>query len=104
MGKKTKDLKITDEQLQNLQGLVNQINQAQLSVGQLETQKAGMIAAIGDFQMKLKAIEVYGGHIISDIVEEDDKYRIFIKKEDEVLPWKDFNKNMAIAIEFNLEY
>ena len=48
--------------------------------------------------------EVYGGHIISDIVEEDDKYRIFIKKEDEVLPWKDFNKNMAIAIEFNLEY
>jgi hypothetical protein len=48
--------------------------------------------------------EVYGGHIISDIVEEDDKYRIFIKKDDEVLPWKDFNKNMAIAIEFNLEY
>jgi len=57
MGKKTKDLKITDEQLQNLQGLVNQINQAQLSVGQLETQKAGMIAAIGDFQMKLKAMQ-----------------------------------------------
>ena len=48
--------------------------------------------------------EVYGGHIISDIVEEDDKYRIFIKKDDEVLPWKDFNKNMAIAVEFNLEY
>ena len=57
MGKKTKDLKITDEQLQNLQGLVNQINQAQLSVGQLETQKAGMMAAIGDFQMKLKAMQ-----------------------------------------------
>ena len=57
MGKKTKDLKITDEQLQNLQGLVNQINQAQLSVGQLETKKAGMIAAIGDFQMKLKAMQ-----------------------------------------------
>tara|TARA_R100000742_G_C4273400_1_gene92947 strand:- start:528 stop:746 length:219 start_codon:yes stop_codon:yes gene_type:complete len=48
--------------------------------------------------------EVYGGHIISDIIEEDDKYRIFIKKNDEVLPWKDFNKNMAIAVEFNLEY
>ena len=48
--------------------------------------------------------EVYGGHTICHIIEEDDKYRIFIKKEDEVLPWKDFNKNMAIAIEFNLEY
>ena len=48
--------------------------------------------------------EVYGGHTISDIIEEDDKYRIFIKKNNEVLPWKDFNKNMAIAVEFNLEY
>ena len=30
------------------------------------------------------------------------KFSIFIKKEDEVLPWKDFNKNMAIAVEYNL--
>ena len=48
--------------------------------------------------------EVYGGHIIDCIVEEDDKYSVYIKKENEVLPWKDFNKNMAIAVEFNLEY
>ena len=48
--------------------------------------------------------EVYGGHVISDIIEEDNKYTIFIKKEDEVLPCKDFNKNMAIAVEYNLEY
>tara|TARA_R100000541_G_scaffold56706_2_gene66275 strand:+ start:432 stop:656 length:225 start_codon:yes stop_codon:yes gene_type:complete len=48
--------------------------------------------------------EVYGGHTICDIVEEDDKYKILIKKEDEILPWKDFNKNMAIAVEYNLEY
>ena len=48
--------------------------------------------------------EVYGGHIIHSIVEEKDKYKIFIKKRDEVLPWKDFNKNMAIAVEYNLEY
>ena len=27
-----------------------------------------------------------------------------IKKSKEVLPWKDFNKNMAIAVEYNLEY
>jgi hypothetical protein len=48
--------------------------------------------------------EVYGGHIICDIVEESDKFSIFIKKGNEVLPWKDFNKNMAIAVEYNLEY
>ena len=48
--------------------------------------------------------EVYGGHIICDIVEETDKFSIFIKKGKEVLPWKDFNKNMAIAVEYNLEY
>ena len=48
--------------------------------------------------------EVYGGHTICDIVEEDDKYSIYIQKGDEVIPWKDFNKNMAIAVEYNLEY
>ena len=48
--------------------------------------------------------EVYGGHIIDCIIEEDDKFSIFIKKSDEILPWKDFNKNMAIAVEFDLEY
>ena len=48
--------------------------------------------------------EVYGGHTISDIIEEDDKYSIYIRKEKDVLPWKNFNKNMAISIEYNLEY
>lgn len=48
--------------------------------------------------------EVYGGHTISDIIEEEDKYSIFIKKGSDVLPWKDFNKNMAISIEYNLQY
>ena len=48
--------------------------------------------------------EVYGGHTICDIVEEKDKYSIYIKKEKDVMPWKDFNKNMAIAVEYNLEY
>ena len=36
--------------------------------------------------------EVYGGHKICDIIEEED------------IPWKDFNKNMAISVEYNLEY
>ena len=48
--------------------------------------------------------EVYGGHTICDIIEEDDKYSIYIQKGTEVIPWKDFNKNMAIAVEYNLEY
>ena len=48
--------------------------------------------------------DVYGGHTIDSIVEENDKFSIYIKKGKEVLPWKDFNKNMAIAVEYNLEY
>ena len=48
--------------------------------------------------------EVYGGHTISALLEEKDKYSIYIKKNKDVLPWKDFNKNMAVSIEYNLEY
>jgi len=48
--------------------------------------------------------EVYGGHTICDIIEEEDKLSIYIKKNKDVLPWKDFNKNMAVSVEYNLEY
>ena len=50
--------------------------------------------------------QVYGGHIISDILfqDEDDSYNIYIKKHDEILPWKKFNSNMAISVEYDLEY
>ena len=48
--------------------------------------------------------EVYGGHIIDNKIEEDNKYSIYIKKNNELILWKDFNKNMAIAVEYNLEY
>ena len=48
--------------------------------------------------------EVYGGHTINCIIEEENKFSILIKKDDEILPWKDFNKNMAISVEYNLEY
>ena len=37
-------------------------------------------------------------------LEEEDKYSIYIRKEQVVIPWKDFNKNMAISVEYNLEY
>ena len=48
--------------------------------------------------------EVYGGHTICNIIEEEEKYSIYIKKNKDVLPWKDFNKNMAISVEYNLQY
>ena len=48
--------------------------------------------------------EVYGGHTICDILEEAEKYSIYIRKDKAVIPWKDFNKNMAISVEYNLEY
>jgi len=50
--------------------------------------------------------EVYGGHTISHILFEDrdSSYNIFIKKNEEVLPWKKFNSNMAISIEYDLKY
>mgnify|MGYP003140940997 CR=1 FL=1 len=50
--------------------------------------------------------EVYGGHNISNIIfdSEDHSYNIFITKNKEVLPWKDFNKNMAVSVEYDLNY
>ena len=53
-----------------------------------------------------KGQEVYGGHIINDILfeDKDQSYNIFISKDDEVLPWKKFNKNMAISVEYDLKY
>ena len=48
--------------------------------------------------------EVYGGHKINDIVKVEDGYDIYIIKGSEVKPWKSFNSNMAISIEYNLEY
>ena len=48
--------------------------------------------------------EVYGGHTIVNIIEEEQKYSICIQKGDEVMPWKDFNKNMAISVEYDLKY
>ena len=46
--------------------------------------------------------EVYGGHTICDIIEEENKFSVYIKKGKDVLPWKDFNKNMAVSVEYNL--
>ena len=50
--------------------------------------------------------QVYGGHEISNILfdDTDSSYNIYIKKQNEVLPWKKFNQNMAISVEYDLEY
>ena len=50
--------------------------------------------------------QVYGGHIINNIMfnEKDNSYNIYIKKQEEVMPWKKFNSNMAISVEYDLEY
>ena len=50
--------------------------------------------------------QVYGGHTISAILYsgDDNSYSIYIKKKDEVMPWKKFNSNMAISVEYDLEY
>jgi hypothetical protein len=48
--------------------------------------------------------EVYGGHTIVNIIEEEDKYSIYIRKGDNVMPWKDFNKNMAVSVEYDLNW
>ena len=48
--------------------------------------------------------EVYGGHTIVNIIEEEEKYSIYIQKEDNVMPWKDFNKNMAVSVEYDLKW
>lgn len=50
--------------------------------------------------------QVYGGHEITHIhfEDSDDSYIIYIKKGEEVMPWKKFNSNMAIATEYDLEY
>ena len=49
---------------------------------------------------------VWGGHKINAIMfdEKDRSYNIYIEKNYEVLPWKKFNENVAISVEYNLDY
>jgi|TARA_R110002124_G_scaffold62072_1_gene169908 hypothetical protein len=49
--------KITDEELRDLQGIINELNKAQLSIGQLETQKANIISSINGIQTNLKEMQ-----------------------------------------------
>lgn len=48
--------------------------------------------------------EVYGGHIINEIIETEDKYIVHILKDGYSKEWKTFNKNMGISCENDLNY
>ena len=48
--------------------------------------------------------EVYGGHKITDILKSETGYDIYIQKSGETKPWKTFNDNMSISVEYNLDY
>lgn len=47
---------------------------------------------------------VYGGHEITDILEKEEGYLIYIKKNGETKPWKKVNHNTAVSVEYDLEY
>lgn len=65
-----------------------------ISIGQ--DYKDAMHYAIGQ--------EVYGRHIIVDILEAENEYIISIEKNNEIKKWKAFNKNMGISIEYNIDF
>lgn len=48
--------------------------------------------------------EIYGGHKIIDIIDRGEDFDINIEKDKEIKPWKSINKNMAVVVEYNLEY
>ncbi len=51
------DLKIKDEELVKLQALVNQISQAQMELGRVESRKFDLIAAIPAFRKDLETFQ-----------------------------------------------
>ena len=48
--------------------------------------------------------DVYGGHVISNIIKIEEGYDIFIERDNVEKHWKHFNHNVAITTETNLEY
>ena len=57
---KVKDLrpeKITDKQLEKIQGTINNLNKIQLDIGMLETRKHGMLHGIAGMQDELTLIQ-----------------------------------------------
>ena len=42
-------------------------------------------------------------YTLAEIIESEEGYDLFIRKDDEVLPWKSFNKQMAISVEYDID-
>jgi hypothetical protein len=49
--------KITDEQLQKLQGFVQTLNQVQMQLGQLEVEKHGLLHQTAEIQSQLQGFQ-----------------------------------------------
>lgn len=45
-----------------------------------------------------------GSHKIHSIDIRDGRVCIFLEREDEIVMWKQFNENMPISIEFNINF
>ena len=46
---------------------------------------------------------VYGGHTISAILDEGEKFSIYIESEAQQKIWKDVYKTMGVSVEFDLD-
>ena len=51
--------------------------------------------------------EVLGGSYTISLIDykkESDSYIVYVQKDDEVFAWKEFNKNIPVSIEFNINF
>ena len=75
---KTVDLKpqaekITDQQLERLQGIVSNINRAQMDLGSIEVQKHSLLHTVADLQAMVKEMHVSFKKEYGDVVDIDIK-------------------------------
>ena len=56
--KKTQDLKLTSDELKNLQSLVSSLNKLRLQVGELEIQKSVAMQRFNNFRDDLNQMEI----------------------------------------------
>jgi hypothetical protein len=49
--------------------------------------------------------EVLGkSYVIDSIIQGDSSISIYIRKDDEIVKWKDFSSNMPVSIEFKIDF
>lgn len=55
----------------------------------------------------LKGQDILNGEYVIHLIQyeaETESYKIWIKRGDEILLWKRFNRNMPISIEYNINF